>query len=308
MRTLLMGNKDPKNKKQTQEDTSQDLSYAMLSLLSQETRETAPCPKAEDLAAFSEGRLRGETRKKIMAHLADCASCRRQWLLVESTMDEMDASQATWIGRIISNIKSIKPRHAFAGGGLGFALATCLLLIFLVPRQSELSKMIANSYAGLSPANIARYNSFVSRGAAEDLERPASDALLAYKAGVAAGKAHLLNQSNAVKKKQVKEDLDSLLYSMGQWAVLLQCVCISPGPASDELWSEQNAIAVKLQNQLKAAVPSKVGQQLIQTVAKIQMAIKQILETGDQADGCEDIALAMQALESHLRLNLYPRN
>ena len=44
-----MGNKDPKNKKQTQEDTSQDLSYAMLSLLSQETRETAPI--AEPLLA-----------------------------------------------------------------------------------------------------------------------------------------------------------------------------------------------------------------------------------------------------------------
>jgi hypothetical protein len=303
-----MGNKDPKNRNQDQINSSQDYFHTMLSVLSQKDDPAGTCLDPELLAAFSEGRLRGKDRRKIMAHLNGCPSCRRQWSLVRATMDEMKKqAAATWLERVFKKVKNLRPRHAFAGGGLGLALAACLLLVLYAPQQDNLSRMISDSYATLSPDDIARFNAFVSRGGDEDWKSPPSKALLAYKAGVAAGQAQLLNQSQSPQKNETDKKLYSLLYAMGEWAVLLQCACISTGPAEDTFWSRQKAIAAELQNELHADDASEATSlHLTQTVTHIQNAIKQTRATGAQADGCADIASAMEGLEKRLRLPLAP--
>jgi hypothetical protein len=304
-----MGKKDPKNKNQDQINSSQDYFHTMLSVLSEKDDSAGTCPEPEHLAAFSEGRLRGKERRKIMAHLNVCPSCRRQWRLVQDAMEEVEEHAATWLDRVLKKIKNIRPRHAFAGGGLGLALAACLLIVLYVPQKSNLSRMISDSYARLSPGDIARFNAFVSRGANQDSETPPTEALLAFKAGMAAGQAQLLNQSQSQPKKKAEEDLYSLLYATGQWAVLLQCACITPGPASDIFWSRQEAIAAEIQNELHTGAVSQPGaQHLKQTTTRIQNAVSQIRATGASADGCTDIASAVEALENRLRLPVAPIN
>jgi hypothetical protein len=302
-----MGNKDPKNKNQDQINSSQDYFHTMLSVLSEKDDPAGTCPDPEHLAAFSEGRLRGKDRKKIMAHLNVCPSCRRQWRLVQDAMEEVEEHAATWLDRVLEKIKNIRPRHAFAGGGLGLALAACLLLVLYVPQQSSLSKMISDSYASLSPHDIARFNSFISRGGDENRETPSSKALLAYKAGVAAGHAQLLNQCPSPQEKERDKKLYSLLYAMGEWTVLLQCACISSGPAADEFWSKQEVIAAELQKELKTSESSVAGSlDLAQTVTLIQNAVRHTRASGAKVDGCTDITSAMEGLENRLRLPVVP--
>jgi hypothetical protein len=297
-----MGNKDPKNQ-------NQDHFHTMLSVLAQKEAPANACPDSENLAAFAEGRLTGKERTKIMAHLNCCPSCRRQWLLVEATLDEMKGQAAPWLDRFINKIKNIRPHHAFAGGGLGLALVACLLLVLYVPQQSNLSKMISDSYASLSPVDIARFNTFISRGGDEDWKTPPSKALLAYKAGVAAGHAQLLNQSQSPQEKEADKKLYSLLYAMGKWAVLLQCACLSTGSTADSFWSRQEAIAAEIQNELRTNDSGIADSlRLAQTVTRIQNAFKQTRTSDAEADACTAIASAMGTLEKRLRSPAVPVN
>ena len=302
-----MGIKDPKNQNRDQMNRSQDYFHSVLSVLSQKDGPSGTCPDPEQMAAFSEGRLRGKERTKIMAHLNGCPSCRRQWLLVEATMEEVEGQAATWLGRVIEKIKNIQPRHAFAGGGLSLALAACLLLVLYVPQKGNLSSMIADSYASLSPDDIARFNSFRARGGEKESQSNPSKAFLAYRAGLAAGQAQLFNRSQSSNKKETDKKLYSLLYAMGEWAVLLQCACISTEPAADAFWLKQEAIAAEFQKELRSKAPSAAGSlHLGQTVTQIRNAVRLTRATGAQADGCSDIASAIEALESRLRLSAAP--
>jgi hypothetical protein len=302
-----MGNEDPKNQNQEQMNRSRDYFHSMLSVLSQKDGPTGTCPEPEHMAAFSEGRLRGNERTKIMAHLNNCPSCRRQWLLVEGTVEEVKGKAATWLDRVVKKIKNIQPRHAFAGGGLGLALAACLLLVLFVPQKSDLSSMIADSYASLSPDDIARFNSFRARGGDEESQSNPSKAFLAYKAGLAAGQTQLFRRSQSTNKKETEKKLYSLLYAMGEWAVLLKCACISTEPATDAFWSRQEAIAAEFQKELHNNGPSMAESlHLGQTVTQIKKAVRQTRATGAKADGCSDIASAMEALEKRLRLSTVP--
>lgn len=300
-----MEKKDPDKPIQNQGNTFKDYFYTMLSVLSQKDDNAGPCPDAEELAAFSEGRLRGRKRKAIMGHLSNCSLCRRQWLLVASASEDLPHQEAAWTDKLARKIKDIRRGRLFIGGGVGLSLAACLLWLILIPQQSELSKMIAHSYGALSPADVARYNSFASRGAEENSNAPASGALLAYRAGIQAGSAYLQDKTESLENKDHEKNLQALLYSMGKWVVLLECQCGAQGPPSEAFWSQQEAIALKLQDNLKDSAPSATeAQYLLRTVTTIRYHIRQIQETGGQADGCEDIASNIENLENRLRSNL----
>ena len=281
-----------------------DYLHAALSVLSQKSEETGPCPDPETLAAFSEGRLHGKERKKIMAHMNDCADCRRHWHMIASVLDDMETRKTSWLEKTIHTFKKLKKRRAVACGGLGLALTTCLLFIFLIPKQNELSRMIANSYANLSPDIVSRYNSFVSKGDEGDLEKPPSEDLLAYKAGLASGKDRLSSQTGSMEHKEFEDEWHASLYSLGQWTVVLQCACISPEPVPDEFWLDQEAIALQLHETLSNADPPRTGsKEMRKTAAIIKNAIEEIRATGDHIDGCEEIALAIETFENRLRKN-----
>lgn len=62
---------------------------AALAILSHDLGEGGPCPEPEDLAAFSEGKVRGKKRNAILSHLAQCPECRHQIFITQSVLDEM---------------------------------------------------------------------------------------------------------------------------------------------------------------------------------------------------------------------------
>lgn len=293
----------PKNgngrNKNTNAETRDGL-HGRIAALSQASGIDEACPDPEELAAFAEGRLRGSSRKKIMGHLNDCVLCRRHWQMVQTTLEEMDVREATWTEKIADKLKNIKERWIFLGGGVGLAVATGLLVILLMPRQDELSGMIGQSYGYLSPAGVARYNSFAARGVEETPP--------AYQAGVTDGQDRLRTKNSAPEKEQdFANNLDLLLYSMGQWSVVLQCSCVSHEPGSKEFWAVQKAIAVEVQHELNnsAKAQFEIGP-IMESVVVIQNAVQQILETGNSVNGCEEITFAFQNIENHLRSRTTP--
>ncbi|HEV8238276.1 MAG TPA: zf-HC2 domain-containing protein [Thermoanaerobaculia bacterium] len=52
--------------------------------------ETTDCSAPEDLAALAEGRLRGQERDRVIAHLAGCADCREVFAGIVETAEELD--------------------------------------------------------------------------------------------------------------------------------------------------------------------------------------------------------------------------
>jgi len=333
-----MKKKMPENQIEKRKDDMQDYMHVMLSVLSQENAESCDCPDPEDLAAFTEGRLKGNEHKAIMAHLNNCTTCRRHWLMIQSVSEEMSFRKATWKEKILHTLKKMTPRRIFTGAGIGIAVAACLVLVVTIPQKDKLHQMISRSYTSLSSSDIARYNSFVSRGDAKDLgqfqpERMSesrsfadddkdkeldklqpqlqlqpqfqaqsqSDALLAFKAGIVQGRARLLSQTKATDKTDDQEALSSPLNSLGRWSVLLQCACISEKPVSETFWSDQEMIALKLHDDISQSTSGEIEKHIfMQTVMTIKDTIVQIRESGQQANGCEDIQTAINSLENHL--------
>jgi len=55
---------------------------ALLALAAKPTQTPSVCPSDEALAGFVEGRLEGEAREALLAHLNDCRACYHHWLEV----------------------------------------------------------------------------------------------------------------------------------------------------------------------------------------------------------------------------------
>jgi hypothetical protein len=289
--------------KRNKKSTSRDHWYAILSLLSQKTEKVDGCPSHEELALFTEGRLSGHRRYAIIIHLNDCTECRRQWQMIGSVVEEMVPKESSLFKTWYQRSKEIRLSHIFTGGGIGLALVTCLLLIFFTPRPDELEKMLSKSYNSLSSADAARYNSFVSKGEDQSLEDGLSKAMLAYKTGLTIGRSRLLNKAEELTEVEFENDLHSLLFSMGQWNILLQCSCISSESTPDKFWSEQVSIALKLRDKLEGEIEVKEDfetQQILSAVNRIEIAIKQIRETSNKVDGCDEIIFAIGRLENLL--------
>jgi hypothetical protein len=171
------------------------------------------------------------------------------------------------------------------------------------------SDRITEFHGRSSPDEIPRYDSFVNKDKDMDLGqlppqiqlKSQSDALLAFKAGMTAGRARLLNKNEATDQVADQKAPLFFLNALGQWAVVLQCACISKAPAADDFWAEQEVIATTFQEELQNTVESDESpSSVLKPVATISRAIDQLRSRGVAADGCEEIAIALESLENNL--------
>ncbi len=296
-----MNEKNRKKKAQPRTGASQnDSMYATLSVLSQEQDPHGDCPDPEDLAAFTDGRLRGSARESLMAHLNDCVTCRHHWLMVKTAMEETPAAQSNWAAKLLKRARNTKPIRIWAGSGLGLALTACLLLVFLLPGQNDLHQMMSASYGALPPGAAERYNAFTGRGADEESNQ--SRFMQAYSAGKNDGRDRIRMETSAPTSKTYSDEFQTALYTLGQWVVLLQCACVAPTPAPETFWHDQASIALKMEEQLQTASQSSAqAGRLLLFMTHLQSAIQEILAGGGSAIGCEEIAAAIESIESLLQ-------
>ena len=173
------------------------------------------------------------------------------------------------------------------------------------------SEMMSESHMDRLPDDMARYNPFADGHEDKELDKlqpqpqltspSPSDAWSVYKAGIAAGRSRLLGQTEATHVAVDHEAQIPVFNSLGQWVVVLQCACIAEEPVSEKFWSDQEMIALKLQDDIKNSTIGEIeGHLLVQTVLTMKDTVGQIRESGEQAKGCEDLKTAIDSLEDHL--------
>ena len=81
-----------------------------------------PCPSAEHLAAFVDGRLRPGERAQLLEHLDACPDCYSQWRELSSLVRETTEKKGATILKFI-------PRKIFWSSSVALALAACLVLV-----------------------------------------------------------------------------------------------------------------------------------------------------------------------------------
>jgi hypothetical protein len=225
---------------------------------------------------------------------------------VGSAVDAAQDVRVSWIEYLLKKVKAIKPGRILAGGGFGFALAASLLLIFFMPKEDNLQRMLSSAYADLPQDGVRQFNSFASRGEDQNedqnLDAPPSEAMSLYLKGIAAGKARLSDPSGELTAPDSQKSRRALFFSLGQWTVLLQCACLSDAPVSQEFWTAQQTIALNLQDEFQHAAQGELPlQSVVDAVAMLKETVTQISASGNAVDGCEDITVAVEDLERRLR-------
>lgn len=171
------------------------------------------------------------------------------------------------------------------------------------------SEMMSESHMDRLPDDMTRYNPLVDDSEVKALDKlqppltspSPSDAWSAYTAGIAAGRSRLLGQTEAAQEAVDHEAQVPVLNSLGQWVVVLQCACIAEKPVSEKFWSDQEMIALQLQDDINNSTIGEIeGHLLVQTVMTMKDTVGQIRRSGEQAKGCDGIKTAIDSLEDHL--------
>lgn len=113
-----------------------------------DTKTMTNCPDNERLAAFIDGRLRGEERTAVLAHIADCADCRE----IVMAADEIASGEAHEENVVRGRFK---PRMIVPAA----AAAAIVAVLFLGPfRDNDMEKM-AKAAAKLDErVTVARFS------------------------------------------------------------------------------------------------------------------------------------------------------
>lgn len=241
-------------------------------------------PSAEDLAAFSEGRLDATHRERILSHLNACSDCYEEWFAVTELLGHrpvvteqpktellsplIDAWQAiqSWADRLLGAGRPIL--------WSGAAVAACLVLTLLAPWRTDsgLPTLIEKTYetAQANPASALRETAarqllpWEAPTAGFSFSTSASEAALAFAAGQWEGRSLLadgklpaalptflrptLSGSNPASAWRDTEWADYAW--LGRWVFLLQAVCRTPQADSTVFWDQQSAIGLSLRERL----------------------------------------------------------
>lgn len=274
----MMGSKE--SPQASQDNAARPTRWGVLLALAAQRRAPPPTvhPSAEDLAAFSEGRLGSQDRERILAHLDACPDCYCEWLAVGDVLLHPDRQPVSQRGRRwLANL--LRPGwNAFAWSGIGVALAACLALFSLGwPWRPEtgLSGLVERAYDTASTMPASRIQE-VAAALELPWEGPAlvygfsttakEEAARAFAAGLWAGRAVLSSgnrqpparlpallspaQTDPAKARAWADTAWADYALLGRWIVLLQTTCRAnvDNPA---FWVEQRSVADAVRKQFE---------------------------------------------------------
>ncbi|HPE70568.1 MAG TPA: zf-HC2 domain-containing protein [Candidatus Competibacter sp.] len=284
-------------------------------------------PSAEELAAFSEGQLSSTDRERVLAHLDACSDCYNEWLAVTHVLAAVpdprpQAEEPRPSPMPISSIPH-RRRRIFLWSGTGLALAASLALFLLAPwrTDSELPTLIDRAYDPLQTASVPGLRETAARQTLPwEASTPtysfasdtASEAARAFAAGLWEGRAMLSGdgdhhatrpallapssaQTATPDAWQNTEWADYAL--LGRWLFLLHAVCRTPQAGSPAFWSQQQAVAEVLRDQLTQRPATDPQARPVATVVHDLGAILHEPESGARHRRCAQIE------RDYLRLN-----
>lgn len=256
-----------------------DAVQARIALLATSRAEAGDCPSPEQLAKFTDNACTPPEREQIMAHLASCSDCYREWLDI--------SAQAATERQVVKRMPASWPRASL---GVLFAMAACLLvaisardrlgnLLTLHEVRTEFSE--AQTHPGAANAGLANRLAAAltapSRGSGSEPSGPEEAAL---RAGFLHGLRDLGCSFSGVPLSKRDGDLlgssawlltagdHGAYYILGRWAVLARAACLardsspvsgtprsSPGVLDDILRALRESAQTKTRDRLLAILP-----------------------------------------------------
>jgi hypothetical protein len=148
------------NVEQLSEHKQADRQRALLALASEEHKAKKPmdCPSPEEIACLVEGRIKGATKQRLLAHLGNCEHCYRQWRDLDLHLHQQD-------GKLVPFWQ--KKRYVtYIGSALAAAASVALFLN--ITTSTRYHKQIFHLPAETADTSIVKPDS----SPAETLESP----------------------------------------------------------------------------------------------------------------------------------------
>ncbi len=295
---------------------------ALLALAVQKPEAPGTCPPAEELAAFSEGRLDPAKRTALLEHLDQCASCYQQWLAVSAMQEALvpTSTQATAL-RSPSPVK----RYWYYGiPATATALAFSLILLLWGPGLWLLGPgaRLDDAYRIVSTEGDLPGSDELRDGLRLPWERmaatygfaPISRAAPPYRAfgaGLWTGRERLAGVAVVTALPSFlavpPDGADTWLatpweayFRLGEWSLLLRAVCEWAPDAPERFWSHQVEILTQTKENLSAA-PNQKHTTAVDEILERTRALLQASRSSTNRIGlCRQVNVELNRLEERL--------
>jgi hypothetical protein len=246
---------------------------ALLGLMATEGEQVGACPADETLATFLEGKLTGEVRQAMLAHLNHCPSCYYQWLEAASYLSALEPAAprthtAGWLSSIWQRLQPGLTGWRMALPAAAVATLVCLLVWW--PASPNLNTQISAGYAAVIAQNARELAHLMpdlplpwEREALGFSESQPTPPTQAFGAGVWVGRQALLGTQAAPLPELLSPPAEVRwpetewgdYYALGRWTVLVWALAQVEG-AQD--WREHERLLERLLAHLKERVSLEV--------------------------------------------------
>lgn len=271
-------------------------------------------PAAEELAAFSEGRLDPAKRERLLAHLDACSDCYREWLAVARALAADPPASRRDRSPPKLDLRR-RRRRAWLWSGAGLALAACLALALLAPWRpdSGLPLLIEEAYNTVQGAPPPSLRETAARWKLP-WEEPApvygfsastgDAAARAFAAGLWEGRATLAGDARTdflpaflgpaptrPAELGAWRDTDWADYALlGRWVFLLQTVCRTPQADGPAFWSQQRAVAAAMRDRLaRRTAAEALARPVVAVVRELETALSDPALAASRARLCGQV-------------------
>jgi len=264
---------------------TKDRALALFALAATDTPQATSCPSAETLAQFIDGRLSGQPREVMLAHLNRCRACYHHWLEVAAYLTSNEAAAPA-----PSNTRSVASlwQHLqiwFGDWRIAVPIAASAVVVFALvlwwPRSPDLNAELDLAYAKLGAQHPAFAHASLPlpwEGAALGFsESQAGAPRRAFGAGLWVGKRALFGRDKETLPEFLSapggvtwpETAWAHYYTLGRWMMLVWTLA-SPDLGKAD-WREQAAIGQRLLSEL-----SKGGAQAEEEAKRATAALERL--------------------------------
>jgi len=290
-----------------------DRTLALFALAATDAPQATSCPNEETLAQFIDGRLTGQGRETMLAHLNRCRACYHHWLEVAAYLTSSEAAaSAPGNTRPAASLWQ-RLQIWFGDWSIAVPVAASAVVVFALvlgwPRSPDLNAELDLAYAKLSMEHAAQASLPLPwEGAALGFsESQASAPRQAFGAGLWAGKRALSDSDKETLPEFLSapggvtwpETAWADYYALGRWMTLVWTLAASDQGKAD--WHEQAAIGQRLLSEWskEGTQPEEEAGRATAALERLQAplaALEREANPGSRAELRRSLEIAMQQL------------
>ncbi len=292
---------------------TKDRALALFALAATDTPQATSCPSEETLAQFIDGRLTGQTREAMLAHLNRCRACYHHWLEVAAYLTSSE-SAAPAPGKLAASLWQ-RLQIWFGDWSIAVPVAASAVVVFALvlwwPRFPDLNAELDLAYAKLSMEHAAPAQASLPlpwEGAALGFsESQPSAPRRAFGAGLWTGKRAFFGSDKETLPEFLSapggvtwpETAWADYYALGRWMMLVWTLA-SPDLGKAD-WHEQAAIGQRLLRELSTggAQPEEEAKRATAALGRLEAPLAALEREGNDRSRVElrrTLEIAMQQL------------